>query len=234
LIGASGSGKTTLADIAAGLLCPDAGRVLVDGAPLGDAAPAWRSRIGYVGQETFLIHDTIRANLLWARPDASEAQLRESLRRADAHRFVDALPGGLETVVGDRGACLSGGERQRLALARALLREPALLVLDEATSSLDGASERRVMQAVRALRGRLAILVVTHRLSLLRAGDLVHVLERGGVVESGRCDALLAANGRLAALLRAHLVDLDDAAVAAPLAGADRPSYLPDLASSAG
>lgn len=191
LVGASGAGKSTLADLVLGLLTPTAGRVLVDGEPL-DAArlAAWRNSIGYVPQEPFLFHDTIRANLLWARPGATEDELQTVLRAAAAAEFVARLPQGLDTVVGDRGVRLSGGERQRLTLARALLRRPALLLLDEATSSLDNENERFVQAAIEKLQGELTIVVIAHRLSTVRQADQVVVLADGQVVETGTPDEL--------------------------------------------
>ena len=191
LVGPSGVGKSTVADLVMGLLRPDSGAVLVDDTPLDrDTLHAWRRQIGYVSQDPFLFHDTIRANLLWARPEATEEQCREALRRAAAAGFVAALPHGLDTVVGDRGTLVSGGERQRLVLARALLREPALLVLDEATSALDAHSELEVLSAIRGLHGRATILIISHRLSTIRDADTIHVLDGGRIVESGTWDEL--------------------------------------------
>lgn len=186
LVGASGAGKSTLADLLLGLLTPTEGRVLVDGEPLGGARlSAWRNSIGYVPQEPFLFHDTVRANLLWARPDATEDNLKQVLRAAAAEEFVVRLPHGLDTVVGDRGVRLSGGERQRLTLARALLRRPTLLLLDEATSSLDNENERFVQEAIEKLHGELTIVVIAHRLSTVQQADQVVVLVDGQVVETG-------------------------------------------------
>ena len=186
LVGPSGAGKSTLADLLLGLLTPTEGQVLVDGEPLAGARlAAWRHSIGYVPQEPFLFHDTIRANLLWAMPDATEADLQTALRTAAAAAFVARLPQGLDTVVGDRGVRLSGGERQRLTLARALLRRPTLLLLDEATSSLDNENERFVQQAIEQLHGELTLVVIAHRLSTVQQADQVVVLEQGRVVESG-------------------------------------------------
>jgi ATP-binding cassette subfamily C protein len=180
--GASGAGKSTLVDVVVGLLRPDRGRVLVDGTALVDGvARRWRQRVGYVGQDPFLLHDTVRANLLWANPDATAADLAEALRLAAAD-FVEDLPEGLDTVVGERGGRLSGGERQRLALARALVRKPALLVLDEATSNLDPDNERRILDAIDGLRGRTTILVVAHRQSTAERADVVCRLEAGRLV----------------------------------------------------
>jgi ATP-binding cassette subfamily C protein len=206
IVGPSGAGKTTLADVILALIRPDRGRLLVDGEPLvPETVAAWRAQIGYVAQETFLFHDSVRANLLWARPDATERDLRAALETAAAAGFVDRLPQGLDTVLGDRGVRLSGGERQRLALARALLRQPTLLILDEATSHLDSENERRVQDAIDRLQGHLTILVITHRLSTIRMADVIHVLEHGRIVEAGDWDALVNHDkGRFRALCQAQ------------------------------
>ena len=185
LMGPSGSGKSTIADLLTGLLMPQCGRVLLDGAPATpEAMRAFRGQVGYVAQETFLFHDTIRANLLWARPDSTDEDVREALRRAAALEFIAKLPQGVDTVVGDRGVRLSGGERQRLALARALLRKPALLILDEATSQLDRECERSVMQAIDRLRGSLAILIISHRRSAIAGAETIYLLEHGRIVRA--------------------------------------------------
>lgn len=184
LTGPSGAGKSTLLDLLAGLLSPAAGKIWVDDRELtGELTQPWRQSIAYVLQDPFLFHATIRANLLVAKPDASDAELREALVLAGAARFVDALPEGLETIVGDRGARFSGGERQRLALARALLRRPALLILDEPTSSLDAESEQMVLEGVEALRGRLTMVLVTHRPERIIAADQVVKLGNGALEE---------------------------------------------------
>ena len=208
IAGASGSGKTTLADVLLGLLTPSSGMVRVDDVALGaETLDDWRLKIGYVSQDTFLFDDTVRANLTWARPGAGEPDLWSALRMASAERFVRSLPSGLDTMLGDRGVRLSGGERQRLALARAFLREPQLLVLDEATSALDAENEQVILEALSAARGRITVVLITHRLSLLRDADVIYVLEEGRVVESGTWAGLEADNGRLAALARAQGVD---------------------------
>lgn len=192
IVGPSGGGKSTIADLVSGLLTPDRGCVLVDGAPLTpERMRSWRERIGYVTQDTFLFNDTVRANLLWANPEATEEAIRQALRQAGAEEFVSGLPRGLDTLVGDRGALLSGGERQRLALARALLRRPCLLILDEATSALEPESEQRILEAIEGLRGGMTILVMSHRLSAVRAADLIWVLEDGRLVESGSWESLM-------------------------------------------
>lgn len=195
VVGASGAGKSTLADLVLGLLQPGQGRILMDGAALAeDAMESWRAQVGYVPQDTFLFHDTVRNNLLWAAPAATEADLAAALEAAAAD-FVVRLPAGLDTIVGDRGVLLSGGERQRLALARAILRRPRLLVLDEATSALDSENEAVIQRAVDGLHGRVAMLVIAHRLSTVRAADVIYVLDQGRIVESGRWDDLMARPG---------------------------------------
>jgi ATP-binding cassette, subfamily C, bacterial len=190
-VGPSGSGKSTLADIIIGLLSPDAGRMTIDGVELSAAnRSAWRAQVGYVSQDTVLFHDTLRANLAWARPDAGEPEMWQVLKMAAAEDLVRRLPHGLDTVVGDRGALLSHGERQRLAIARALLRKPALLVLDEATNSLDGENEARVLEAIEKLHGSLTILLIAHRFSTVKRADAVYLFERGRIVRSGTWEHL--------------------------------------------
>jgi ATP-binding cassette subfamily C protein len=192
IVGPSGAGKTTIADLVMGLVQPRAGRMVIDGRVLDEGwLRAWRAGIGYVAQDTLLFNDTVLANLRWARPEAAEAEVWEALRLAAADGFVRALPDGLATQVGDRGVRLSGGERQRLALARALLRQPALLILDEATSALDAENERRIRDAIQALHGQMTILMITHRLPSVRDADVVHVVEGGRWVESGTWEALM-------------------------------------------
>ena len=179
--GPSGAGKSTLADLLLGLIQPDAGEIRVDGVPLAGAARrAWRRSVACASQDPYLFHETIRTNLLCARPGASEADLWRALRLAAAE-FVGTLPDGLETVVGDRGVRLSGGERQRIVLARALLRNPALLLLDEATGQLDADAERRVLETLRSLRGQTTVVAVTHRPAVMAAADRVVLLEAGRV-----------------------------------------------------
>ena len=196
IVGPSGAGKSTIADLVMGLIVPGEGRILVDDRNLDpERIKAWRGQIGYVPQETFLFHDTLRANLLWARPGASEEEIRESLRLSAAEEFVSAFPKGLDTVLGDRGVLVSGGERQRLALARALLRKPSLLILDEATSSLDSENEKRIQIAIEGLHGSMTILVISHRLSTIRTADMIYLIEEGRLIESGRWDLLIAEEG---------------------------------------
>jgi len=206
LVGPSGAGKSTVADLVMALIKPDSGTVTVDGAALDRGrARGWRERIGYVAQETFLFHQTIGQNLRWACPGASEDDLWRALELSAAATFVRALPKGLDTVVGDRGILFSQGERQRLALARAVLRRPSLLILDEATNSLDSDNENRILGAIERLRGELTVLLVAHRLSTVRWADLIYVMERGAVVESGAWGDLCARpDGRFRALWEAQ------------------------------
>jgi ATP-binding cassette subfamily C protein len=207
IVGPSGSGKSTLADLVMGLMPAAAGRIAVDGTTLdGDTIRRWRRSVGYVPQDSFLLHDTIRANLAWAVPDATEAAMWEALDRAAARSFVQAHPDGLDAVVGDRGLRLSGGERQRLALARALLAGPDVLLLDEATSALDSVNEQQILGSLAGLHGRLTIVVITHRLSTIRDADLIHVLERGRVAESGHWADLAARRGAFSVLLQGQKV----------------------------
>src|SRR5580704_2657076 len=190
IVGSSGAGKSTVADLVNGLLSPGTGRVLVDGAELTpQAARAWRRHVGYVAQDTVLFHDTVRANLSWANPEATEPEMRESLALAAAE-FVFELPQGLDTTVGDRGMLLSHGQRQRIARARALLRKPGLLILDDATSSLDFDNEKRILDAIERLQGSTTVLMIAHRVSAIQRAEIIYVIENGRVAESGDWQSL--------------------------------------------
>lgn len=181
LVGPSGAGKSTLADILGGLIAPDSGRMLVDGAPLDPAMRhGWRRQVAYVDQSPVLFHGSVRDNLRWAEPAASDERLQEVLAMAAAG-FVYDLPGGLDCPLGEGGRQLSGGERQRIVLARALLRNPALLILDEATSALDSAADEAVAGAIAALAGQRTILIIGHRGALTGIAGRVVTLE-GGVL----------------------------------------------------
>ena len=189
VIGPSGSGKSTIADLANGLLQPTRGRLLLDGCELGPAGMRqWRRQVGYVGQDTVLFHQSVRENLLWACPDATDADLRDALTMASA-AFVYDLPGGLESIVGDRGILLSSGQRQRISLARALLRKPTLLILDEATNALDVENEARVLDALREVveerHGALTVLMIAHRASAICRADRIFELEDGRIGRAG-------------------------------------------------
>ena len=193
VIGPSGAGKSTIADLINGLLLPTHGRLLMDGRALSPAEIRhWRGQVGYVGQETVLFHQSVRENLLWAQPEATEEEMREALLLASAG-FVYDLPGGMETIVGDRGILLSSGQRQRISLARALLRKPTLLILDEATNALDVENEARVLDSIlevirKPLQGRegaLTVLMIAHRASAIRRADRIFELAEGRVARFG-------------------------------------------------
>lgn len=204
IVGATGAGKTTLAQVVLGLLRPDRGRVLVDGQDLAEVAPASLAEgIGFVAQDTYLFHTTIRDNLLFAKPDATEAELVTACRAARIHELVDGLPQGYDTVAGERGHRFSGGERQRLSLARLLLRDPPVVVLDEATSALDTRTEAAIRATLTERTEHRTVLVVAHRLSTVRDADLIVVLDHGVVVEQGTHDELLAVDGHYRGLVRA-------------------------------
>ncbi|HEX2171380.1 MAG TPA: ATP-binding cassette domain-containing protein, partial [Dehalococcoidia bacterium] len=201
LVGPSGAGKTTITYLLPRLYDPDRGRITLDGHDLRDLSLATlAASIGMVTQESYLFHDTIRANLLYAKPDATRAEIEAACRAANIHDFIASLPDGYETVVGERGYRLSGGEKQRLAIARVLLKDPRILVLDEATSHLDSRSEALIQAALeRAMEGRTS-LVIAHRLSTILAADRILVLDGGRLVEQGTHAELLSQGGLYAAL----------------------------------
>lgn len=201
LVGPSGAGKTTITYLIPRLYDPTGGRVLIDGHDLRDVTlKSLADNIGMVTQETYLFYDTIRANLLYARPDASEAAMVEAARAANIHEFIISLPDGYDTVVGERGYRLSGGERQRVAIARVILKDPRILVLDEATSHLDSLSEALIQEALQhVMQGRTS-LVIAHRLSTILAADMILVMDQGRLVEKGTHADLLARGGLYASL----------------------------------
>ena len=203
LVGPSGAGKTTISQLVPRIYDVDTGGVHVGGVDVRDLTlQSLRDAIGVVAQDAHLFHDTIRANLLYADPDATEAQLIEALRAAQIWQLVSRLPEGMDTVVGDRGHRLSGGEKQRLAIARVLLKAPAIVILDEATAHLDSESEVAVQRALaEALRGRTS-LVIAHRLSTIRSADRIVVVDAGRVVQTGSHDELIAQGGLYAELYR--------------------------------
>ncbi len=208
LVGPSGAGKTTVAGLVSRLYDATGGTVRLAGDDVRTATIASvRERVGVVSQDAHLFHDTLRSNLLYARPDATEDELVEALRAAQVWDLVAELPDGLDTLVGDRGHRLSGGEKQRLAIARLLLKDPSVVVLDEATAHLDSESEAAVQRALSAaLEGRTS-LVIAHRLATVRDADLILVLESGRIVERGTHDQLLDAGGLYAELVRTQLLD---------------------------
>ena len=185
-VGESGSGKTTTADILLKLFVPASGSVCVDSVPLCDyEITSFLDRVGYVPQESFLFNTSVRENLLWSLPTASDDDIWTSLKMANIDKFIDKLPLKLETMVGDRGVSLSGGQRQRLALARALLKKPDILIMDEATSALDTESEQLIMQSIERIAPFTTILVIAHRLSTVARADLVCVFSAGQIMEVG-------------------------------------------------
>lgn len=185
-VGKSGAGKSTLIDILMGLNKPQKGHVLIDSIPLtSETLLAWRNSISYVPQEPFLFNTSVRENLSLVKSDATEEQIWEALDFSSAAEFVRKLPQGLDTLIGDRGIKLSGGERQRLVLARAILRKPSILVLDEATSSLDTENEAKIKEAIEKLKGKMTIIVIAHRLSTIRNADQVIVLDQGNIAQQG-------------------------------------------------
>ena len=201
LVGPSGAGKTTLTYLIPRLYDPTSGRILLDGYDLRDVTlDSLSHQIGMVTQETHLFHDTIRTNLLYAQLNASQADLESACQAANIHDFISQLPDGYDTVVGERGYRLSGGEKQRLALARVILKNPSILVLDEATSHLDSESEALIQEALkRVMAGRTSI-VIAHRLSTILAADQILVIDRGQIVEIGKHHELLSQNGLYASL----------------------------------
>ena len=193
IVGRSGAGKSTLIDLLMGLLKPDEGKVLIGGVELSeDNKHLFRQNISYVPQDPFLFNGSIRDNFMLICPDAKEGELWEALEFAAAADFVRKLPDGLDTLIGDRGTRLSGGERQRLVLARAILRNPSILILDEATSALDRENEAKIQEALDRLKGKMTILIIAHRLSTIRNADQVLVLDEGQIVQSGRYKQLAA------------------------------------------
>lgn len=211
-VGPSGAGKTTLLDLLARFYDVTEGRITMDGVDIREfALRDLRGSLGVVSQETILFHDTVRANIAYGFPDAGQDEIERAARAAHAHDFIEELPQGYDTVVGERGTELSGGQRQRLAIARAILRDPPILVFDEATSSLDTEAERLVQGAIeRLLEGR-TVFVVAHRLSTVQRSDQILVLEKGRIVETGTHQTLMESHG-----LYRHLYDLQFSDEGAP------------------
>lgn len=192
LVGRSGAGKSTTADLLMGFLTPDTGEITIDGCPLTrENSRAWRKNIGYIPQSPLLLNDTVRENLKRFHPDATDQELIDALKKAVAWEFVQKLPQGLDTLLGDRGVRLSGGEGQRIVLARVLLGHPRLIVLDEATSALDYESEGAIRDVLSSLRKDAAILVIAHRLATVMIADEAVVLEQGKITESGEFSQLI-------------------------------------------
>mgnify|MGYP000876586151 FL=1 len=197
LVGASGAGKSTIAHLISRFYDPQSGMILIDGVPLPDLnLKSLRSRMGLVSQDIVLLNGTVRENIVYGAPGATEEQMIAAAQAAHAHEFILALPQGYDSPIGERGVKLSGGQKQRLSIARAILRDPALLILDEATSALDTESEQAIRQALEQLLAGRTTLVIAHRLSTIRRADVIHVLERGVIVESGTHEELLQRQGK--------------------------------------
>jgi len=224
LVGPSGAGKTTVTYLLPRLYDPTRGRITLDGIDLRDAAlETLADQIGMVTQESYLFHDTIRANLLYAHPDASQAELEAACRAASIHDMIATLPEGYDTVVGERGYRLSGGEKQRLAIARVILKDPRILVLDEATAHLDSQNEALIQAALEPLREGRTSVVIAHRLSTILAADKILVFDQGKLVEAGAHAELLARDGLYAELYETQFGQEPDALPAAP-SQADAPA----------
>jgi ATP-binding cassette subfamily B protein len=216
LVGETGAGKTTLGYLAARLYDVGRGRIAIDGVDIRDLSfQALTDLVGVVSQETYLFHASVRDNLRFAKPDATDDELEAAARAARIHDVITGLPDGYDTVVGERGYRFSGGEKQRIAIARTILRNPPILVLDEATSSLDTGTERLVQEALDRLSEGRTTIAIAHRLSTVRDADQIIVLDHGRVVESGRHEDLVRAGGRYSALVSR------DAQLAAPEPGGD-------------
>ena len=208
LVGPSGAGKSTIAGLVSRLYDPTHGAVRVGGVDLRDTTLAdVRDTIGVVAQDVHLFHDTLRANLTYARPDATDAELEAALRAAEVWDVVARMPEGLDTVVGDRGHRMSGGEKQRIALARLLLKDPGVVILDEATAHLDAGSEAAVQAALATALAERTSIVIAHRLATVRAADEIAVIDGGRVVERGTHDELVAAGGLYADLSHTQFTD---------------------------
>jgi len=207
-VGGSGAGKSTLVHTLLGLTEPSAGSIRFGTYDFASAPlAAWRRAIGYVPQETVLFHASVRENLIFANPAASDGQMELAARRAHAHDFIMMLPEGYETIIGDQGVKLSGGQRQRLGIARALLTNPLLLILDEAMSALDAVSELEILGTLEELRKQIGIFVIAHRLATVCSADWIYVFDKGQIAESGTWDELMARRGRLYALATAQGLD---------------------------
>jgi ATP-binding cassette subfamily B protein len=203
IVGATGSGKSTVVKLLLRLYEPTSGRITVDGEAIDRLTfRSLRGATGFVAQDVFLFYGTIRENLTYGRPDATDAEIRQAARLAEADTFIESLPDGYDTMVGERGQKLSGGQRQRLTIARAILRDPAILMLDEATSAVDNETEAAIQRSLAKVSAGRTTIVIAHRLSTVRHAHRIHVMEAGRVIEAGTHDELVARGGLYAALWR--------------------------------
>ncbi len=210
LIGSSGSGKSTIISLICAFHTPDKGAVLVDGIDLATVRLAdYRSQLGVVLQESFLFDGTIRDNVMFSYPDASEEEFLNACRIARVDEFAERFPEGYDTIVGERGVKLSGGQRQRLSIARAILADPRILILDEATSSLDSESEAMIQQGLSFLMQGRTTFVIAHRLSTIRRADKIVVLDEGAIREVGRHEDLVSGGGIYQRLHKLQFVEFD-------------------------
>jgi ATP-binding cassette subfamily B protein len=224
IVGESGSGKSTLLKLLLGFYAPTEGRVLIDGIDLRDfEVSSLRDRIGLVAQDPFIFNGTVRENVALGRPAATLAEVIAAARAAGLDEFISALPERYDTLIGERGANLSGGQRQRLAIARALLRRPDLLIFDEATSHLDTATERAIQESLRTALAGKTVVLVAHRLSTVRGADQIYVMHQGRVAEQGTHRQLLARGGRYASLWRFQTEESE--AAVAPRLGTDNEPF---------
>jgi ABC-type multidrug transport system fused ATPase/permease subunit len=207
-VGESGAGKSTLIDMIMGFNQPLAGWIGFDGVPLEKFdINSYRRRIGYVPQDSVLFNMSIRDNLRWANEAATDAEIEEACRRANADEFIQRFPDGYDTLVGDRGVRLSGGQCQRVALARAILRKPELLILDEATSSLDAHSERLIQMAIETIARETTVIVIAHRLSTIINADHIYVLKEGRIVEEGTYQTLMRKRGHFSRMTELQVLE---------------------------
>jgi subfamily B ATP-binding cassette protein MsbA len=195
-VGETGSGKTTLANLLARFYDPDSGRVLLDGVDLRDIeVSSLRNLVGVVTQETILFNSSIAENIGYGMPDCTQEQIETAAKLANAHDFIIRHPDGYQRIVGEKGFVLSGGERQRIAIARAILKNPPILILDEATSALDTVTEQQVQEAIARLMENRTVFVIAHRLSTVKHADLILVMEKGRIIEQGTHDSLYSGGG---------------------------------------
>jgi ATP-binding cassette subfamily B protein len=202
-VGTTGSGKSTLVKLLLRFYTPDAGRILLDGQPISELnLQDLRRALGYVSQDTYLTDGTIAENIAYGLPDASDAAIAQAAQLSESTEFINQLPLGFATRVGERGQKLSGGQRQRLALARAILKDPPILILDEATSAVDNETEAAIQRSLEVVSRDRTTIVIAHRLSTVRQADCIYVMENGRIVEAGTHDQLLAHGAGYAALWR--------------------------------